>query len=137
MIFIDSSFWFAIAFAGDRHHVRARDLAAAAGVPLVTSDHVLIETWLLINSRFKYHFALSFWATWLRTGVRVEFASQSDLVEADAIAARYSDQTFSIVDRTSFAIMERLGISRAISFDDDFVIYRHGADRTRAFEVLR
>ena len=34
-------------------------------------------------------------------------------------------------------MMERLGISRVISFDDDFVIYRFGPDRRQAFEVLR
>jgi len=34
-----------------------------------------------------------------------------------------SFQDFSIVDRTSFAIMERLGLSHAASFDDDFAIY--------------
>lgn len=56
---------------------------------------------------------------------------------AAMIATRFADQTFSIVDRTSFAIMERLGITQAVSFDDDFVIYRYGHDRHRAFEVLR
>jgi predicted nucleic acid-binding protein len=41
------------------------------------------------------------------------------------------------VDRTSFAIMERLGIASAASFDDDFSIYRFGSKRQRAFEVRR
>jgi predicted nucleic acid-binding protein len=47
------------------------------------------------------------------------------------------EQSFSLVDRTSFAMMERLGISKIIAFDDDFVIYRFGPDRRQAFEVLR
>ena len=33
--------------------------------------------------------------------------------------------------------MERLGITQAISFDDDFIIYRYGQGRAQAFEVLR
>jgi hypothetical protein len=33
--------------------------------------------------------------------------------------------------------MERLGISRVASFDNDFVVYRYGVNRDRAFEVLR
>jgi predicted nucleic acid-binding protein len=41
------------------------------------------------------------------------------------------------VDRTSFAVMERLGIIRAASFDADFAVYRYGRKRDRAFEVLR
>jgi uncharacterized protein len=49
----------------------------------------------------------------------------------------FADQNFSIVDRTSFAVMERLGLTRAISFDDDFAVYRYGRNRDRAFEVLR
>jgi hypothetical protein len=34
-------------------------------------------------------------------------------------------------------MMERLEISKVISFDVDFVIYRYGPNRDRAFEVLR
>jgi len=33
--------------------------------------------------------------------------------------------------------MERLGLDRAATFDDDFAVYRYGARRDRAFEVLR
>jgi hypothetical protein len=34
-------------------------------------------------------------------------------------------------------MMERLEMSKVISFDDDFIVYRYGADRRRALEVLR
>jgi len=67
----------------------------------------------------------------------VEQVTVSDLEAAWAIGEAFSDQNFSIVDRTSFAVMERLGISRVASFDDDFAIYRHGRNRDRAFEVSR
>jgi hypothetical protein len=33
--------------------------------------------------------------------------------------------------------MERLGLTRAASFDDDFAVYRYGRGRDKAFEVLR
>jgi hypothetical protein len=33
--------------------------------------------------------------------------------------------------------MQRLGLTRVASFDDDFAIYRYGRNRERAFEVLR
>ena len=41
------------------------------------------------------------------------------------------------MDRTSFAVMQRLRIYRAASFDNDFAIYRFGPARTRAFQVIR
>jgi predicted nucleic acid-binding protein len=61
----------------------------------------------------------------------------ADLEAGWTIGGTFSDQKSSIVDRTSFAVMERLGISRVASFDDDFAIYRYGRNRDRAFEVLR
>jgi predicted nucleic acid-binding protein len=33
--------------------------------------------------------------------------------------------------------MERLGVDRVASFDDDFAMYRFGPRRDRAFHVLR
>jgi len=40
-------------------------------------------------------------------------------------------------DRTSFAVMRRLGLERVASLDDDFAIYRFGPNRKRAFTVVR
>ena len=70
-------------------------------------------------------------------GARVEFVTPADLEAAWAIGEAFPDQEFSIVDRTSFAAMERLGLSRVASFDDDFAVYRYGRGRTKAFAVLR
>jgi len=53
------------------------------------------------------------------------------------IGVSYRDQDFSIVDRTSFAVMRRLGIECAASLDDDFAIFRFGPNRRRAFTILR
>lgn len=61
----------------------------------------------------------------------------ADIEAAWRIGEAFPDQTFSIVDRTSFAVMERLGITRVASFDDDFAIYRYGRKRDKAFDVLR
>jgi predicted nucleic acid-binding protein len=103
----------------------------------VMSDHVLIETWLLLNSRYHRHAAENFWQSIRQAQVGVEQVTASDLEAAWAIGEAFSDQNFSIVDRTSFAVMERLGISHVASFDDDFAIYRYGRNRDRAFEVMR
>ncbi len=61
----------------------------------------------------------------------------ADLETAWLIGEAFHDQSFSIVDRTSFAVMERLALTRVASFDDDFAIYRYGRSREKSFEVLR
>jgi predicted nucleic acid-binding protein len=103
----------------------------------VTTDHVVVETWLLLNSRYHRQGAERFWDSIRRGPVRIEPATTVDLEAAWAIGEAFPDQNFSIVDRTSFAVMERLGITKAASFDDDFAVYRFGRNRDRAFEVLR
>jgi predicted nucleic acid-binding protein len=96
-----------------------------------------VETWLLLNSRVHRHAAEQFWRG-IRSGIaQVEKVTMADLDAAWAIGEAFSDQNFSIVDRTSFAVMQRLGLSRVASFDDDFAIYRYGRNRDRAFEVSR
>jgi uncharacterized protein len=67
----------------------------------------------------------------------VESATAADLEAAWAIGELFSDQAFSIVDRTSFVVMERLGITRVASFDVHFAVYRYGRNRQLAFEVIR
>jgi predicted nucleic acid-binding protein len=67
----------------------------------------------------------------------IEMVTNEDLAAAELIRASFADQRFSLIDRTSFAFLERLGISRVASFDNDFVVYRYGIRRDRAFEVLR
>ncbi len=103
----------------------------------MTTDHVLVETWLLLRHRLNRGAAERFWEG-LRLGVAaVEPVAAADLEVAFTIGRDFPDQDFAIVDRTSFAVMQRLGISRVASFDDDFAVFRFGRDRKRAFEVLR
>jgi predicted nucleic acid-binding protein len=97
----------------------------------------VVETWLLLNSRYHHQAAERFWDRIRRGAVQIEFVTLADLEMAWAIGDAFSDQTFSIVDRTSFVVMERLGVTKVASFDDDFAIYRYGRNRERAFEVLR
>jgi uncharacterized protein len=120
----------------DEDNERAKRLLAGVAQP-VTSDHILVETWLLLSRRIHGHAADQFWRG-LRSGaVDVEKVTAGDLETAWAIGEAFPDQAFSIVDRTSFAVMERLGLVRAASFDNDFAVYRYGRGRSKGFEVLR
>jgi predicted nucleic acid-binding protein len=135
-LFVDTSVWYAAADAGDRNNGRAKELLDRAE-PFVTTDHVLVETWLLLRYRLHREAADRFWLG-LRSGVaKIEPVMPADLEAAWTISEAFPDQDFSIVDRTSFAVMQRLAVYRVLAFDDDFSVFRFGPGRKRAFEVLR
>lgn len=135
-LFVDTSAFFGSLDSDDGHNARAKELLAG-GEPLITTDHVLVETWRLTRDRLGYAAADGFWRA-LRSGAaRIEHVTPADLDAAWRIGEAFPDQQFSLVDRTSFAVMERLGVHCAVAFDDDFAVYRFGPRRERAFDVLR
>ena len=135
-LFVDSSTFYAAADRTDRSNTRAKALVATDEI-LVTTDHVVVETWLLLHRRIGRHGAEAFWAGLTSGGTRIEAVGPADLEVAWSIGELFPDKDFSIVDRTSFAVMQRLGVHRVATFDDDFAIYRFGPRRSRAFEVVR
>ncbi len=134
-LFVDTSIWYAAADSADRGNTRAKVILAGSEA-LVTSDHVLIETWTLLHHHVHRRAAERFWEA-MRSGVAaVEIVGAADLESAWQIGIAWRDQDFSIVDRTSFAIMRRLGIEQAASFDADFAVFRFGPGRRRAFTIV-
>lgn len=137
-VFVDTGVLFAAAHAGDRSHAAAKRILEVSGSDgAVTTDHVLVECWSLLNARIGRHAAMRFWSAVRYAPLEIELTTRADLERAQAIAERWADQSFSLVDCTSFAVMERLGCYRAASFDRDFAVYRFGPSGTRAFEILR
>jgi uncharacterized protein len=134
-VFVDTSVWYAAADTSDVDHLRAVAILQS-GEPMVTSDHVLAETWILLRIRISRAAAERFWDG-LRSGVAaLEPVGFADLESAWQIGQSFRDQDFSFVDRTSFAVMRRLGIERAASFDAHFAIFRFGPNRRRAFTIV-
>ncbi len=132
---MDTSAWYAAADSDDASHERAAALLSRFAGQLVTSDHVLVEMWYLVSSRHSAAAAERVVED-IRKGIAsVEPAGLADLEVAAATRRAFPDQDFSIVDRTSWAIMERLGIHEAIAFDVDFSVYRFGPDRRQAFTI--
>jgi len=135
-LFVDTSAWYAAADRADRCHGRARELLGTND-RLITTDHVLVETWLLLRHRISREASERFWGG-LRAGVAaLEPVGPADLEIAWRVGEVFADQDFSLVDRTSFAVMQRLGLHQVVSFDDDFAVYRFGSQRDRSFEVIR
>jgi uncharacterized protein len=135
-LFIDSSVFYAVADQADRYKKRAQEVVST-GERLVTTDQVLMESWLLIRRRLGWNHAERFWGRLRAGGLAMEHLRPGDLDAAWRIGELFPDQDFSIVDRTSFAVMERLGVDRVATFDDHFSIYRYGPRRERAFDVRR
>lgn len=135
-LFVDTSIWYAAADSSDRSNARAKAVLGA-GEPLVTTDHVLVETWTLLHHRLQPNAAERFWNGLRRGAAVIEPVTVVDLEAAWQIGLAWDDQDFSIVDRTSFAVMRRLGIERAASLDDHFAVFRFGPKRRQSFTILR
>lgn len=132
---VDTSIWYAAADKGDRSNARAKQILGG-GEALITTDHVLIETWVLIRHRINRHAAERWWEALRNGAALIEPVGLADLEVAWTIGQAFPDQDFSIVDRTCFAVMQRLGIQRVASLDDHFAVFRFGRDRKRAFDVI-
>ena len=135
-LFVDSSVWYAGVDSADVDNTRAKAVLGT-GEALITTDHVLAETWFLLRNRIHRRAAERFWEG-LRSGAAViEPVGMADLETAWQIGLSFRDQDFSFVDRTSFAVMRRLGIERAASFDNHFAVFRYGPKQRYAFEIVR
>ena len=135
-LFVDTSVLYAVADRTDSANGAAKAILLS-GEDLMTSDHVLVESWRLVQQRLGHRAADAFWAGISAGSLELEIVGRADLEAAWAIGAAFPDQAFSIVDRTSFAVMLRLGVHRAASFDKDFAVFRFGPRRDRAFEIVR
>jgi len=135
-LFVDTSIWYAAADSSDRSNARSKAILRS-GETLVTSDHVLVETWTLLHHKLDRKASEGFWEG-LRSGIAlIEAVTLADLEVAWDVGVSWRDQDFSIVDRTSFAVMRRLGIDRVATLDAHFAVFRFGPKRRQSFHVVR
>ncbi len=122
MIFVDTSFWVALAIEPDRDHDRASELVARhARTPLITSNLVCGETWTFVRRRFGHREAVSV-VDALEQTRRLQIVRVDEPAEREAWAwlRRRDDREYSFVDATSFSLMRRLAIRDVLTFDRDF-----------------
>jgi predicted nucleic acid-binding protein len=127
VVFVDTAAFFAIENERDRHHpeaLAARDQLMAGGERLLTSDYVLDEVYTLIRMRVGHRASIDFGES-VRTSrlLRIEPVTPVDFEAAWRIFRRYDDKPFSFTDCTSFALMERLKVAAAFTFDRNYVEY--------------
>ncbi len=137
-IFVDTGAFYALADRADRNHGAALSVFEARGIAgdLVTSDYVFVESWCLIRARLGRSAAMQFWDAMQSNVVKTYGVSSADLAYARTIASSWQDQDFSLIDCTSFALMERLRVDEALAFDNHFRVYRYGVRRRRAFRIV-
>jgi len=133
--FVDSSVWFAAACKRDSNNELAKSILLSIDRCMLT-DHVLVQTWQLIKAQFGTDLANTFWERLRETDAVVEPVTANDLDTARQMSEAYPGEEFSLVDRTSFAVMQRCGITCAATFSSSFEIFRYGP-RKKALQILR
>ncbi len=137
-ILVDTSAWYAIGNRSDRHHEPASRFYAERlkSDEFITTDAILAETWALVNARVGRPAAMTFWERLRKARIEVVPLWPEDLDRAWHIIQDWPDQAFSLVDATTFAVIERLGLTHVLAFDGHFLVYRSGPGRTRSLTRL-
>lgn len=121
MIFVDTSFWVAYKNTRDSRQPEALQLYQVhRSGSLLTSNHVLGETWTFLNTRAGHRDAVEFLDMVEESGTRLLRTPEELEHEALVWLRRHDERRYSFVDATSFALMRELGIREALAFDSDF-----------------
>lgn len=121
MIFVDTGAWFAWYIVDDVDHDRAEAWFRNVTDRLVTTDFVVDELLTLLKVRGHADVAFAAGEALFSEGPSLlEHVSSDDIREAWIVFSNYRDKDWSFTDCTSRVVMERLGISRAVAFDERF-----------------
>jgi predicted nucleic acid-binding protein len=121
MTFVDTNMWYATMVNTEPGHEIARRLLTEHAGRLVSTDYVLDETLTLLRTRGYNRHALALGqGLVLEASARLIHVTREDIAEAWRIFRDYSDKEWSFTDCTSKVVMERLGITTALSFDHHF-----------------
>lgn len=125
-VFVDSSAYLALRDRTDEHHAEAvavLRLLAQARFRQFTSSAIIFEAHTLILSVLGITHGQAFLRDMEESNTAIIRVRMQDEERAKQIVARYSDKDFSLVDAASFALMERLHIPYAFTFDHHFQQY--------------
>ena len=128
-LFVDTSAWFAFANRKDLNHARVRAVLRQFPGRLVSSNFVFDETISLCLYRLGHKAARTAGSVLMDPDiVDLVRITAEDEQAAWALFCNRSDHRFSFTDCTSFVVMRRLGLPKALALDDDF--------RVEGFEVV-
>jgi predicted nucleic acid-binding protein len=124
--FVDSGAWIALALTRDSLHERAREqwnTLCGVGAKLHTSVPVVIETFTFLQRNANLDVALA-WRDSIHEPrvVNILPCELRDLEQSWEYFRRSALHKLSAVDATSFAIMKRMRIRFAFTFDHHFAV---------------
>lgn len=131
MIFMDTSALIALGDRNDKNHKRAVEFfrEAAETTRFVIPKHIVVEFIDGVTKRIGKKEAMEKLDSILKSKlIIVKHDKLSDWEKALEYFFRYSDKEIDLTDCLSFAMMERLGLRTAFTFDSDF--------RVHGFEVV-
>ena len=121
VIFLDTSFLYALAVRGDANHERAKELfsrALSENSDLVTHNLIVLESAALLQRRHGRAAASALIKDCRKFRTIMIDEQLHELVTARFV--RSGKRRLSMADLFSFAVMKREGIKNALAFDDDF-----------------
>jgi len=123
-IFIDTAGYYAAIDAGDERHgaaaVTMEDLAGSDG-QLFSTNYVVAEIHALTVGRHGPRLGARVLAELEGGAIQIIYATPEHERRAREILVQYDDKAFSLADAVIFAVMERLRIPAAFTFDRNFV----------------
>lgn len=122
-VLIDTSALYALADSRDSRHEQATEclnMIAQFHLPVWIANFTIAEAHRLILHNLGTRIGLSFLENVYDGSIAVERAFEIDEQQARNYLSRFADQSIPYTDAISFAIMKRLGIAKAFTFDWHF-----------------
>lgn len=123
-LFVDTSAWLALNDKNDQYHDEAVSKITKVRqqkIQLVTSEYVFDESVTIIRYRISHRAAVAFGDALISSNVAsIEDITDEERLKAWVLFKKYRDKDLSFTDCTSFALMVKLKLQKAFSFDDHF-----------------
>jgi predicted nucleic acid-binding protein len=123
-LFVDTSAWLALNDKNDQYHDEAVSKITKVRqqkIQLVTSEYVFDESVTIIRYRISHRAAVAFGDALISSNVAsIEDITAEERLKAWVLFKKYRDKDLSFTDCTSFALMVKLKLQKAFSFDDHF-----------------
>jgi predicted nucleic acid-binding protein len=123
-LFVDTSAWLALNDKNDQYHDEAVSKITKVRqqkIQLVTSEYVFDESVTIIRYRISHKAAVVFGDALISSNVAsIEDITDDERLKAWVLFKKYRDKDLSFTDCTSFALMAKLKLQKAFSFDNHF-----------------